>query len=233
MQTPVLLLLLGSTVCLLHLTSAGRQCRRNVEAPYTQWPYWRVPNPQSSDRVKQLTCCNRNTSAVCDPNGLMSEAQGRQLDILINEVYDDTRCGCKECYGNNHGYIIRVAVVESMQRVNPEGGNTTLDRLYDTKLYSYGMSQQWDMNGDCNESLVILFSKQDGILFTLTKQQINLEQNLTPSKITEVSMAVRHYFDNDATIAVGLTEMINRYRRILSNDESLRPAGTRITRARG
>ena len=43
-------------------------------------------------------------------------------------------------------------------------GNTSEDLLRDAQMFAYMLSQKWAMAGSCNESLLILYARYDGIV---------------------------------------------------------------------
>lgn len=101
------------------------------------------------------------------------------------------------------------------------------DRLRDTQMYSYILTQHWQMEGACNESLLILYSRNDRILYTLTRQ--TTRKKLSDDDVKRISMDVRHYFDDHATIGDGIKEMIRRYRLIFEDkrDEAFQVRASR------
>lgn len=219
--TFALVTLAALTLLDLPVTSAGRNCRGPGAPPApTNWNWTVYPNPNSPNQDQQLQCCRSNQSYVCDPNGLISQRQADEIDVAINNVYAETRCGCQHCIHHNHGYIIRVALMSKMVPVYPNSrDNSTMAKLRDAHSYAYQISRRWDMDGDCQESLLILYSRQDNILFTLTRSETR--KKLTDSKVGDVSLLVRHHFNREDTIAAGIKEMIARYRHILERDLSI------------
>lgn len=221
-------------LAILVTSTSARQCRSGP-APRIKWRVNEFPNPQSAVPNDQLACCRQNISNVCDPNGIITEAQADQIDNAINDVYANTRCMCGHCtqLGKEHGYIIRVALMEDMQDIDPMGDNNTMGDLRDAHLYSYQLSVQWNMDGSCPqgeaETMLIMYVRGMGILFTLTREGARMK--VSDQDIGTISMAVRHYFDNENTIADGLLEMIARYRLIFDNrhDEAISPSLRRTT----
>ncbi|CAG5126350.1 unnamed protein product [Candidula unifasciata] len=179
-----------------------------------RWSVFEYPNPQ----YDYSQCGRPNTSSVCDPNGIISRQDADIIDGLISALYRETICQCYDCITNKHGHIIKVALMPEMERVFPDGENTTLARLRDAQMYSYILTQRWRMEGACNESLLILFSRNDGILYTLTRQITRIK--LSDEDVKKISLIVRHFFDRPETIASGLREMIHRYRLIFENKHS-------------
>jgi hypothetical protein len=188
------------------------------------WSVFQYPNPQYNFQE----CGRQNISSVCDPSNIISIQDANAIDNLINAVYREAICRCWECTSNSRGYIIKVAILPSMERVFPDGGNTTVDLLRDTQMYSYILTTRWQMEGVCNETLLILYAKNNNTLYTLTRQQTRLV--LSDSDVKQISLAVRFYFDRADTIGAGIMEMIRRYRLVFEGkrSEALRtgPTGT-------
>jgi len=200
----------------LPLATAGRNCMGPNAPPAPQeWKWTDYPNPNSPNQRSQFLCCRSNQSYVCDPNGLISETQADEIDLAIKNVYEDTRCTCNHCLINKHGYIVRVAIMEKMVPVR-NNDTSMMARLRDAHLYAYQISRRWHMEGACKESLLILYSRADNILFTLTLKEAR--KKVTDSKVGDVSLRVRDYFTRESTIADGIKEMIARYKLILMRD---------------
>jgi len=216
-----LFLVLAVVLTLVSLPQIEALCNlRGDDAPPAplEWNWVSYPNPNSPNQDQQVQCCRSKQSSVCDPNGLIPQATADDLDVDIENVYTDTRCGCDHCTNHNHGYVIRVALLEKMIPIRLTArDNGTMARLRDAHLYAYQISRKWNMDGACQEAILILYSKQDNILFTLTRSEAR--RKLSDTDIGEVSLKVRHYFDNERTIGDGIKEMIERYKRILSRDE--------------
>ncbi|BFZ10009.1 hypothetical protein BsWGS_13048 [Bradybaena similaris] len=193
--------------CIVTQGSGQRSDRR-------KWSAFDFPNPQH----EYSQCGRPNLSSVCDPNGIISRQDADTIDQLINALYRETRCQCYSCITNKHGYIIKVVLMPEMERVFPDGENTTLGRLRDAQMYSYIITQRWRMEGACNETLLILYSRNDGILYTLTRQMTRIK--LSDEDVKKISLVVRHFFDRTETIAAGIKEMIHRYRLIFEDRHS-------------
>lgn len=225
MSSPTLLTLtLVACAGLTLVPLASGQRSRYRDGIPREWSVFEYPDPHSLNQDQQRLCGRYNVSSVCDPNGLISETDANALDSLINSVYRETTCLCADCILKGHGYIIRVAIMPKMQRVFPRGENTTIGRLRDAQMYSYILTNRWRMEGACNETLLILYSEGDGILYTLTRQNTKLK--LSNGDVKRISMTVRHYFDDQSTIADGLMEMIRRYRLVFEDNylEAFQPS---------
>jgi len=203
--------LAAMTLASLPLATAGRNCRGPDAPPApTTWIWSQYPNPNSPNQDQQLQCCRSNQSYVCDPNGLMSERQADEIDQAVKNMFVQTRCSC--CRAGT-GYVVRVALMQQMVRIDSRH-NSTMDRLRDAHLYAYQIAHRWGMETDCGQGLLILYSRDDNILFTLTFRKTR--SHLPDYKVGDVSLRVRHHFNDEETIADGIKEMIARYKRILN-----------------
>ncbi|CAL1538928.1 unnamed protein product [Lymnaea stagnalis] len=207
---------------------SGQYGRSRDGIPLT-WSVYDYPDPHSPNADDQRRCGRYNISSICDPNGVISRTAADAIENLINAVYRETTCGCFDCHKNKHGYIIRVALMHKFERIFKDEPNTSYANLRDAQMYSYILTQRWKMEGACNETLLILFSRADSLLYTLTRQGTKMK--LKNDDVQRISLAVRHYFDKQDTIADGLMEMIRRYRLIFDNKypEAFQPvSGKRV-----
>ncbi|KAK7479637.1 hypothetical protein BaRGS_00029103 [Batillaria attramentaria] len=158
------------------------------------WSYKEFPDPHSYDTYSQ--CRRSNLSNICDPDELLSRDDADDIDSLIHSIHRETR------YENN----------------------TSMDAmLRDAQMYAYLLTDRWAMKGWCNESILILYSRYDGVLYTLTLK--GARQKLTDDDIQKITLAVRPYFDDSETVGDGLKEMVSRYKYVLLNEKTkgLRP----------
>ncbi|KAH9518465.1 hypothetical protein Btru_016866 [Bulinus truncatus] len=185
------------------------------------WNITDFPDPSSPDEKERLRCGRQSTSSVCNPNNIITKIDADAIDNLINIVHKETRCPCNDCHKYKHGYSIRVAVINSFEKFNKKNSQQSL--LREAKLFSYLLSQKWKMQGACDETLLILYSKKDNLLFTMTRKTARMK--LHDSDVGRISLAVRTYFDNPSTIGDGIIEMIRRYRLIFDgkHDEAFHP----------
>ncbi|XP_071112412.1 uncharacterized protein [Haliotis cracherodii] len=168
--------------------------------------------------------CNRgNKSAICDPNGVITRQQADDIDRLIEAVAVDTRCPCYDCVTNQRGYVIRVALMHQMENLLEEDEGI-MDRLKNARLFAYLLTKRWKLTGNCNETLLIVYSKADNVLYTMTGKSAGM--TLKDNLIVEISVDVRPFFDDEETIAEGIKEMIRRYRAVFKNTYSRDDAGT-------
>lgn len=217
--------LLVITVALACIVPAvmSQQRDRNSKRVF-QWNVHQYPDPFSYDTYSR--CGRHNKSNICDPNNLIPDSRpcctADQIDKLIWKVFHETRCTCHKCTQNMHGYVIRVAVMPRMESIFKHG-NTTEDLLKNAQMFAYMLTQKWAMGGSCNESVLILFSRYDGVLYTVTLPLAR--EVLKDEYVKRITISVRHLFDNDETIGVGLYEMITRYMKIFDNkkEEAFRP----------
>lgn len=189
--------------------------RRNQEGIRRRWSVYDYPDPNSQNRDQQNLCGRENRSSICDPNRIISRAQADAIENLIQEVYRETVCPCAPCRAQNTGYVIRVALMPYFERLFPDSDNSTLSMLRDAQMFSYLLSERWRMGARCNESVLIVYARDDNMLYTLTRKTSRVV--LKDSDIQSISLIVRHYFDNINTIGDGLYEMIRRYKLVLQN----------------
>ncbi|XP_055955115.1 uncharacterized protein LOC126812157 [Patella vulgata] len=179
----------------------------------TVWNFNQYPDPATD----YLKCGRRMKSSVCDPNGIITKSKADEIDRVIDGVRNDTRCMCYDCVQAKRGYIIRVAILPQMQKILNMTGNNPEGKLKDAQLFAYLLSQRWNLVGTCNETILILYARNDNIIYTLTRQHARLR--LRDSAIIQVSMNTRHYFNKNATIADGIIQTILGYKTILRGEE--------------
>ncbi|XP_070189325.1 uncharacterized protein [Littorina saxatilis] len=172
-----------------------------------RWKVQDYPDPFSFDTYTQ--CGRSNKSNICDPNTIIAKKEADEIDSLIWSVYRESRCDCQSCIRNSHGYVIRVAIMPRMESIYKHG-NTSQDRLKDAQMFSYILTRNWAMAGSCNESLLILYSRYDGILYTLTLPQAR--HVLEDEAVKRITMQVRPLFDDETMVGKGLKEMITKYK---------------------
>lgn len=185
-----------------------------------RWKVSDYPDPYSFDTYFQ--CGRNNQSNVCDPNSMISKKQADDIDSLVRSVYRETRCQCPSCISNSHGYVIRVAIMPRMESIYNER-NDSVATLKDAQMFSYMLTKKWSMAGKCNASLLILYSRYDNILYTLTLSMTR--EVLKDELVKRITMSVRPLFDKDDTVGYGIQEMIKRYKMVFDGKEenALRP----------
>ncbi|KAL8566300.1 hypothetical protein ACOMHN_028957 [Nucella lapillus] len=208
------LLLLGVALACLAPAVLSQQ-RSRSDKPVFQWSVHDYPDPFSYDTYSR--CGRYNKSNICDPNNLIPREKSDKIDKLIWTVFHETRCGCHKCIQNKHGFVIRVAVMPRMESIFKKE-NTSENLLKDAQMFAYMLTQKWAMGGSCNESVLILFSRYDNVLYTVT---LPLARGILKDEyVKRITIVVRHLFDNDDTIGDGLYELIERYMMIFENKKS-------------
>lgn len=167
---------------------------------------WRVTDfPHPVYQAKQ--CGRKEASWICDPNGIISTQDADAIQQTVKETYDSTQCPCPECAANNQGYVIMVAVMPRMYRIVNRSANVQ-DVLYDARVYSYYLSQFWNVT-TCDTNTLLLYSKDDDITYVMTWR--NARRLLDDTKVRTITLNNRHYFDdssNQEMIGKGLRNMV-------------------------
>ncbi|ESO85732.1 hypothetical protein LOTGIDRAFT_235706 [Lottia gigantea] len=89
--------------------------------------------------------------------------------------------------------------------------------LKEAHMYSYLLTQKWKFEGSCNETILILYSLEDNVVYTLTMQHARLK--LRDENIVQVSMDTNHYFNSKDTVGDGLKAMILGFKSFLKGEE--------------
>ncbi|KAL5009908.1 hypothetical protein ScPMuIL_012213 [Solemya velum] len=178
-----------------------------------EWSPQNYPNPQ----IEPKKCGRMNTKAswVCDPNHIITSRHADVLDWFIKGTYEnDTRCACSAyaCEQNNAGYHISFALVRKIRR-DANATNDNIGRLHDAKNFAYSLEQTlWDY-GRCEDDIVVLYSYEDKILYTMAGR--TAREKLTDELIQEISGRHGHHLQPDGNIGAGLIQILFDYRRVL------------------
>ncbi|XP_041354103.1 uncharacterized protein LOC121371922 [Gigantopelta aegis] len=186
------------------------------------WSFADYPDP-----IWDHARCGRdNRSSVCDPNGLITTLEADEIDRLTVDVLRTTRCQCVECHQNQRGYEIRVAIMAEMKPVYNMSSNIR-NSLLNARTFAWLLSQKYKLTGVCNETLIILYARNNGVLYTMTRKEARV--GLPDDDVVTITEDNRKYFDDTATIGKGITEMIKGYRHVLLGNTYQRPVAAKFT----
>lgn len=183
------------------------------------WTRRDYPNPQTNSYD-----CGRfsKRSYLCDPNKLLSDDEANQLDLVLESVVNDTKCPCSTyaCRTSRTGYVISVALmnkIEEEENYVDDGSSDIGDvidhNLMKARLFAYTLeSYTWNF-GNCDEDIVILYSREDNALYTMTGEAAR--GKLRDAHIGEIAMMVMHKFGPNKNIFEGLHDMIMAYKKKL------------------
>ncbi|XP_062613262.1 uncharacterized protein LOC134275040 [Saccostrea cucullata] len=167
---------------------------------------WRVTDfPHPVYQSKQ--CGMKESSWICDPNGIISSADAEALQEMVRDTYESTQCPCSECATNNQGYPIMVAIMPRMYRIVNRSSNVQ-DVLYDARVYAYYLSMFWNVT-TCDTNTLVLYSRDDDITYIMTWR--NARALLDDTKVQQITLKNRFYFDdatNQAEIGKGLKNVV-------------------------
>lgn len=172
------------------------------------------PNPMNDPEE-----CGRNKrSYLCDPDSILNPGEADQLDREIERVTNETKCPCSEnsCDSRKYrkGYKIAVALINKMPDDKyvqlKEGGDILENNMEKARLYAYTLLNRWKI-GSCNEGIIIFYSKEDNVLYTMTGD--TAAKKLKSTSIGEISMEGRGKFGSNNF--EGLVYLITQYRDVL------------------
>jgi len=191
------------------------------DAVRESWSRSMYPNPRT-----QPSECGRymRQSYLCDPNHLLSDDEAIQLDLVLEGVRNDTRCPCSNhaCRTNPRtGYLIAVALMHHIEEEENyvDSGDSDVQEVIDhdlskARLFAYTLERSTWNFGECDEDVIILYSKQDNVLYTITGETVERNRKLTAAHIGEISMMVLDKFTS-GKVFEGLYTMINEYKKRL------------------
>lgn len=180
----------------------------------TRWKVQEYPNP-----IYQVEVCGRSpdtlTSWICDPNNVIKEQDVEEISNMLDNIYENTRCNCEKCIRDKNGYVVMVAIMPTMYRLVNKS-NDVADVFMDARIYAYYLSLYWGTFVDCQQLVLILYSRDDGVTYTLTQKDSG--SKLTDSLITEITLEKLQYLNQGTKegIGRGLKEMISQYHMVLT-----------------
>lgn len=168
-------------------------------------------------------CDLQRPSYICDSDGILTANQDAALDAQIRYIFDSTTCPCKSdvCSAEPGGYLIIIALVDKLlitqsttnsPLMDPEQASQLNGVLAVAKNTSYGLLEKWNL-GRCKESVVVLYSKLDNVLYTAP--DVVASQKLTSDLIGEISMDVRIEFSQNITL--GFQRLLTEYQAVFNN----------------
>lgn len=178
-----------------------------------QWKVQEFPNP-----IYQVEACGRSESLdkswICDPNKVISEQDVNDISDMLDDIYKNTRCNCQTCIDDKNGYVVMVAIMPRMYRIVNASSHHN-DVMVDARIYAYYLSLYWSNFANCKQVVLVLFSRDDGVVYTLTQKDARTK--LTDELVTEITLENQRYFDtNERTkMGMGLKSMIDQYRQAL------------------
>lgn len=180
----------------------------------TQWKVQDFPDP-----IFQVEECGRSEevvkSLICDPNKVIPEKDVNDISNILDNIYNTTRCNCASCIANKTGFLVMVAIMPRMYRLY-NASNNHMDLITDARIYAYYLSTYWAENfSKCDQMVLILFSRDDGVVYTLTQRDARLK--LTDELVTSITFENQKYFDTKDRnmMGKGLTTMVEQYRDVL------------------
>ncbi|XP_052087287.1 uncharacterized protein LOC127724373 [Mytilus californianus] len=191
--------------CILLVVSVLSVCS-GVE---DQWKVQEFPNP-----IYQVEDCGRSAdvekSWICDPNKVISEQDVNDISDKLVEIHTNSRCNCEMCIRNKTGYVVMVAIMPRMHRII-NASDSMADIMQDARVYSYYLSLYWGSFATCNELVLLLISRDDGVVYTLT--QSDARKKLTDELVTKITLDNQKYFDGKDRVKIGqgIKSMINKY----------------------
>ncbi|XP_014774202.1 uncharacterized protein LOC106871943 [Octopus bimaculoides] len=211
MSFATITLLFSLLVCTIQLSNTAE------EKPSYWYPH-DYPNP----RKEQARCGRELTkpSWLCDPDKLLTEKEAMEVDKLIASVRTKTRCPCYKCVNKNKGYLIMVALMGKMYR-NVRNKNDSEERLFqDSKKFATKLMRRWGGRSMCEEFVIILYSKADNVLYTVTEK--NAGKILNETMVMKEQDYVKWYFGSE-DVGNGLVMMIEDYRDMFLKKFKERP----------
>lgn len=187
-----------------------------------------LPTPRSvSDIANPLNdpekCGQKGRSHICNPDGIIPIEQVAQLNHIISSIHNDTICtSCPTSCRS--GYVLGIAVIEAMKldqsihKLHATGEDQAkyMDAvLKEAKHYALKLLHDWKM-GHCNEDVLIFFSKNDSVLYTVTNSEA--QKKLTDEVVGEIAMHSRIKFSNQGNITEGFKEILNNYKLVFLNN---------------
>ncbi|XP_060555412.1 uncharacterized protein LOC132716213 [Ruditapes philippinarum] len=179
------------------------------------------------DPIDRFGACGRpRPSFVCDPSGQLPANAADVIDDVVKSIYNETTVlGYGSMVSRRKGYMIMVAVLPKMQRyftVNTTGYSMQT-RYREAQYFSYylGQASKWGKHSSkLNEMVIILYSADDGVLYTST--QPVARKLLTDEKVRDTVMeALTYHYPFNASkrrTAETIEFMVRKYGDLLRAD---------------
>ncbi|XP_077863224.1 uncharacterized protein LOC144346238 [Saccoglossus kowalevskii] len=176
------------------------------------------PNPQT--RIGSLQCgrlsTTRNTSLICDPNGVLDKQQADSLDEFLDAIRELTPCVCPQCNTNHTmprpGYVVAIAIVNKMDgEYTDQSCPTEKERLQEAEQWADYLLESWKL-GSCGNDIVIFVSREDAVISTSTGKKTS--EVLFESHILHIRSSSEKYFKSEDYYD-GLLYILEAYNRTL------------------
>lgn len=182
----------------------------------TSWVADDFPNPLVRPRDCGL---DDKPGYVCDPNRLLTRHQLQTLNWFLQGIADTENvreCPCShyhcENYNGQRFYKVAVALVPSLKKQPNEKGDE-LTALDQANAFAYRLEHDlWNMSV-CEEDIVILFSRDDKALVTMTGQTAGRKLDGVSRQAIH-SIVGRHFADG--RINEGLERMVHEIKLVLT-----------------
>lgn len=181
------------------------------------------------DPIDRPQACGRiSPSFICDPTNIIPEAAANVIDGEIKAIYNETTVPCYSSgprESRRKGYMVFVALMPKMNRfftVNTTGyGMATRYREAQHFAYYLGQEMLWGKHSaKCKEIVIILYSENDGVLYTST--QSTARRLLTDEKVqdTVLEALTMHYpfSANNRKVSDALIYIVRKYGLALRED---------------
>ncbi|XP_053397030.1 uncharacterized protein LOC123551584 [Mercenaria mercenaria] len=181
------------------------------------------------DPIERYQACGRpRPSFICDPSGRLPESTADTIDNLVKSIYNETTVPCYSSgprATRRKGYIVMVAVVPKMERyfTLDKKGYSMHTRYREAQYFSYylGQSIKWGKHSsNCKEMVIILYSVEDGVLYTST--QAVARRRLTDEKVQDTVMeALTIYYPFNSNVrraAETIEYLVRNYGESLRED---------------
>jgi hypothetical protein len=158
---------------------------------------------------------------LCDPDQILAPEEADQLDRQIERVMNETKCPCsyESCSSRKYykGFKVAVALIKRMPDDQDVPFKSDTDKLTQNldkaRMYAYTLLNRWKF-GKCGEDLVIFYSKDDNVLYTMTGSET--EKKLKNELVGTIAMEARGKFGSNNF--EGLLNLITKYREVLSGN---------------
>ncbi|XP_035667249.1 uncharacterized protein LOC118409943 isoform X2 [Branchiostoma floridae] len=196
---------LSRTICILLMLMVCLSVSRAQKG--AGWTPEAYPNPQTQPALCGRPNTYRNSSWICDPDGILTRWQADELDEYLESVRWETPCPCDVCDGVADGYNIAVALMRSMA-VTDKSHNVSYRAQ---NFANYLRTTTWDY-GSCDEGVVILISQKERRIYTSVSKEVGLK--VTPFRRESIYEKRRGLFSID-DYQMGLATLVFDYKTVL------------------
>lgn len=195
------------------------------------------------DPMKNPVTCNRpGPSYICDPDRIIVPYEADQLNTLLVNTLNETRCPCSRysCSRYPEGYKIGIALTKQIRADSDFRSRSDDDRdetsrknewlLNQGMLFARTVMEKWDL-GRCSEDVLIFYSMNEGILYTTTGEVARMKLNHTV--INAIMMNARGDFGPGGNVFRGLLKIVKEYRSVFfgAYTQTGRPKASEIRNA--